>query len=58
MAKKEIYIEKKIFDKKLKKAKDFLLEKGIISLDGSGDADIEGLFTMLRWFEKGILKIN
>jgi len=52
-----ITIKKAIFEKKLMKARKLLIEKGLIALDGSGYQDIEALFTLLRWFEQGQIKI-
>jgi len=50
-------MKKAVFEKKLTKAKKLLIEKGLIALDGSGYQDIEALFTLLRWFEQGQIKI-
>ena len=43
------------FDRKIAKAKEILLEKGIISLDGSGKPDIEELFYLLSQVRNGKL---
>ena len=51
-------ISKDIYDRKIHRARQVLLEKGIIALDGSGEPDVESLFTMLRWFENEQLIIR
>ncbi len=50
-------ISKDIYEKKVERARTALLKAGLIAPDGSGDSEIEALFTLLRWLEKGQLKI-
>ena len=45
------------FADKISKARKYLMDKGIVSIDGSGQEDVEALFTMLTWFRYGRLKI-
>ena len=50
-------IAREVYEVKLENAKRVLLSKGVIALDGSGQADVEALFTLIRWLEKGELRI-
>ena len=50
-------ISKDIYEKKVERARTALLKAGLIAPDGSGDSDVEALFVLLRWLEKGVLKI-
>jgi len=52
-----VVISRDIYERKIKKGRTALLKAGLIAPDGSGDSDIEALFTLLRWLEKGQLKI-
>jgi len=52
-----ITMSKNIYEKKIQKARTALLKAGLIAPDGSGDSDVEALFVLLRWLEKGELKI-
>ena len=53
-----VVISRDIYERKIKKARTALLKAGLIAPDGSGDSDIEALFTLLRWLEKGQLIIE
>ncbi len=50
-----MYMEYSVYDNAVRRAKEKLLAKHIIELDGSGDPDIEELFTLLWKFRDGRL---
>ena len=50
-------IAREVYEAKLENAKRVLLSKKVIALDGSGQVDVEALFTLIRWLEKEELRI-
>jgi len=54
----EYKITKERFERKLKRAKEYLIKRGICARDGSGEPVVEDLFTLIRWLEKGELIIE
>jgi len=42
-------IKKNILKKKIQKARDYLINKNIIAIDGSGQSEIEELFTVMSY---------
>ena len=51
-------IEVEILRKKIKKARAFLQERGIIAVDGSGEEDIEEIFWLMSLIVSGKLIIE
>lgn len=54
----EIVMTSQKFATKIGKARNYLIGRGIVSIDGSGQEDVEALFTMLTWFRYDRLKIK
>ena len=54
----EIVMTSQKFANKIGKARNYLMDRGIVSIDGLGQEDVEALFTMLTWFRYGRLKIK
>jgi hypothetical protein len=58
MRKKIVSITNKKFSDKVEKARQYLLGKGILKPDGSGEYDVEEIFVLLLWICDGELKIT
>jgi len=53
-----IRMKKKVFEKKLEAARRALQSAGLVAPDGSGEPSVEALFVLLRWLEKGELRVE